>query len=49
MRDARQTHCAAGKSDPAGEKQTWELVTFVRHLPRLTPDKIGYMQSLNPL
>lgn len=38
-----------GKSDPAGEKQTWDLVTFIRHLPRLTPDELGYMQSLNPL
>jgi mono/diheme cytochrome c family protein len=39
----------SGKSDPAGEKQTWDLVTFVRHLPRLTPDELSYMQSLNPL
>jgi len=41
----------SGKSDanPAGEKQTWDLVTFVRHLPRLTPDELGYMQSVNPL
>ena len=39
----------SGKSDPAGEKQTWDLVTFIRHLPRLTPDELGYMQSLNPL
>jgi mono/diheme cytochrome c family protein len=38
-----------GKSEPAGEKQTWDLVTFIRHLPRLTPDELGYMQSLNPL
>jgi mono/diheme cytochrome c family protein len=39
----------SGKSDPAGEKQTWDLVTFIRHLPRLTPDELSYMQSLNPL
>src|SRR3954447_5345872 len=39
----------SGKSEPAGEKQTWDLVTFIRHLPRLTPDELGYMQSLNPL
>jgi mono/diheme cytochrome c family protein len=38
-----------GKGDPAGEKQTWDLVAFIRHLPRLTPDELGYMQSLNPL
>ena len=25
-----------GKSDPAGDKQVWELVYLVRHLPRIT-------------
>jgi len=39
----------SGNSSPAGEKQTWELVTFIRHLPQLTPDEITYMESLNPL
>jgi mono/diheme cytochrome c family protein len=38
-----------GERTPAGETQTWELVTFIRHIPQLTPDEIGYMESLNPL
>ncbi len=27
----------------------WQLVHFVRRLPRLTPDEIGEMESVNPL
>jgi mono/diheme cytochrome c family protein len=38
-----------GKPDPAGEKQTWQLVRFIRHLPRITPEEIDWMKSLNPL
>jgi mono/diheme cytochrome c family protein len=38
-----------GKPDPAGEKLAWQLVLFIRHLPRLTPDEIDRMKSLNPL
>jgi mono/diheme cytochrome c family protein len=38
-----------GKSEPAGDKQVWELVTFIRHLPRITVDEISYMGSLSPL
>src|SRR5262245_18347836 len=38
-----------GERTSAVEKQTWELVTFIRHIPQLTPDEIGYMESLNPL
>ena len=38
-----------GKPDPAGEKQLWQLVTFVRRLPRITKDEIGRMEQLNPL
>jgi mono/diheme cytochrome c family protein len=38
-----------GKPDPAGEKQTWQLVRVIRHLPRMTPDEIEWMKSLNPL
>jgi mono/diheme cytochrome c family protein len=39
----------SGKSDPAGDKQVWELVTFIRRLPRITANEVGYMESLNPL
>lgn len=38
-----------GESTPAGDKQLWELVQFVRRLPRLTEDEIGQMEALNPL
>ena len=38
-----------GKPDPAGDKQIWELVSFVRHLPRITADEIEWMKTLNPL
>jgi mono/diheme cytochrome c family protein len=32
----------------AGEESSWHLVHFIRHLPRLTPDEIEKMESLNP-
>jgi len=38
-----------GVSTPAGDKQVWQLVYFIRHLPRITPDEIEWMKSLNPL
>ena len=28
--------------------ESWELVHFIRHLPKLTPDEIAEMESLNP-
>jgi mono/diheme cytochrome c family protein len=31
-----------------GERQSWELVSFVRHLPALTPEEIEEMETLNP-
>lgn len=38
-----------GESTPAGDKQLWELVQFVRHLPSLTADELGEMEGINPL
>jgi hypothetical protein len=38
-----------GKPDPAGEKQVWQLVRFIRQVPRITPEGIDWMKSLNPL
>jgi len=38
-----------GTPDPAGDKQVWELVYFVRHLPRITADEIERMKTLNPV
>ena len=37
-----------GQPDPAGEKLAWQLVGFIRHVPRITPDEIDLMKSLNP-
>ena len=38
-----------GSADPAGEKLAWQLVSFIRHLPRITPDEVAAMEALNPL
>ena len=38
-----------GERTEAGDRQTWQLVTFVRHLPSITTAEIGWMESLNPL
>jgi len=33
---------------PDGERSSWELVTFIRHLPKLTEQELKEMESLNP-
>ena len=38
-----------GVRSEAGDRQTWQLVTFIRRLPSITADEIGWMESLNPL
>jgi mono/diheme cytochrome c family protein len=38
-----------GVRTEAGDRQTWQLVTFIRKLPSLTADEVGWMESLNPL
>ena len=38
-----------GEMTPAGEKQVWQLVYFIRHLPKITSDEIDWMKTLNPL
>jgi len=38
-----------GKPDPAGDKQVWQLVYFIRHLPRITPAEIAWMEGINPI
>ena len=30
------------------DDESWQLVLFIRHLPRLTPEEIDEMKSLNP-
>jgi hypothetical protein len=39
----------SGESTPAGDKQVWQLVYFIRHLLSITPDQIEWMKGLNPL
>ena len=31
-----------------GERESWELVLFVRHLPHITADELAEMARLNP-
>ena len=39
---------AFGTGTPGGEEESWKLVHFIRHLPRLTAAEVEQMQSLNP-
>ena len=39
---------AWGNGTPEGERDSWGLVHFVRRLPKLTPEEIERMESLNP-
>ena len=39
---------AWGNGTPEGEKASWTLVRFIRHLPQLTQEELALMQSLNP-
>jgi mono/diheme cytochrome c family protein len=39
---------AWGEQGPHDATETWELVHFIRHLPRLTADEIAEMEGLNP-
>ena len=34
---------------PEGEKASWQLVNFIRRLPKLTPDDIAVMEKFNPV
>jgi mono/diheme cytochrome c family protein len=38
-----------GTGTPEGEKASWELVHFIRRLPKLTEDDVAAMQSFNPV
>lgn len=37
-----------GDGDPGNDHESWELVHFVRYLPRLTPEELAAMERLNP-
>jgi mono/diheme cytochrome c family protein len=39
---------AWGTGTPDGERSSWELVRFIRHLPSLTAGEVEHMESLNP-
>ena len=38
-----------GNGTPEGQESTWHLVLFIRHLPKLTPEELKEMTSLNPV
>ena len=39
---------AWGEGDPEQDLDSWKLVHFIRHLPKLTPQELDMMKSLNP-
>jgi mono/diheme cytochrome c family protein len=39
---------AWGTGTPEGRRASWVLVTFIRHLPKLTDDELARMEALNP-
>ncbi len=39
---------AWGGEASGDEVETWELVHFVRHLPKITPEELAEMKGLNP-
>jgi mono/diheme cytochrome c family protein len=39
---------AWGNDTPESATAGWQLVHFIRHLPKLTPDELEEMESLNP-
>jgi mono/diheme cytochrome c family protein len=40
---------AFGVDPPEEDEETWHLVHFLRHLPRLTPEELVEMEALNPV
>lgn len=40
---------AWGTGTEDGERQSWELVLFVRHLPSVTTEELQRMEKLNPM
>jgi mono/diheme cytochrome c family protein len=34
---------------PEGERESWELVHFIRHLPRISREELSAMAQLNPV
>jgi mono/diheme cytochrome c family protein len=40
---------AWGTGTPEGERASWQLVNFIRRMPKLTPDDIAVMETFNPI
>jgi mono/diheme cytochrome c family protein len=38
-----------GKPNAAGEELAWQLVHFIRRLPKITPDELARMKEMNPI
>jgi hypothetical protein len=39
---------AWGTGDPSEDTDSWKLVHFIRHLPRLSQEELAEMKTLNP-
>lgn len=39
---------AWGTGDPDKDLDSWQLIHFIRHLPKLTPEELDQMKTLNP-
>ena len=39
---------AWGQDEPEKDLDSWKLVHFIRHLPKLTPEELDQMKTLNP-
>lgn len=39
---------AWGQDTPEGDRETWELVHFIRHIPRISGGELAEMEGLNP-
>jgi mono/diheme cytochrome c family protein len=39
---------AFGPSDPAQDLDSWKLVHFIRHLPRISEEELAEMKEMNP-
>ncbi|MGE0453309.1 MAG: cytochrome c [Vicinamibacteria bacterium] len=39
---------AWGRGTPEDDRQTWELVHLIRHLPEITPEELSEMEGMNP-
>jgi mono/diheme cytochrome c family protein len=42
------TAMPAWAGDAEGERESWQLVRFIRHLPEITADELKEMETLNP-